>query len=63
VHTVSTREWRRKEMFSVTLLTPFLPPVQPFAAKGSGRSGSKTEGKNFSVVIVSKSLPAYSPSP
>jgi hypothetical protein len=50
-------------MFSVTLLTPFLPPAQPFAAKGSGRSDSKTEGKNFSVVIVSKSLPAYSPSP
>jgi hypothetical protein len=34
-------------MFSVTLLTPFLPPAQPFAAKGSGSSDTKNSRKNF----------------
>jgi hypothetical protein len=32
---------------SVTLLSPFLPPDQPFAAKGSGRSDTKNSRKNF----------------
>jgi hypothetical protein len=32
---------------SYTLLSPLLSPAQPFTAKDGGRSGSKTEGKNF----------------